>query len=65
MLEIIGTLPYNCTVRELINLLSALPEDAVITPFGEQDCGICYDPAENSAYMDSINFLEEEFDIEF
>ena len=64
-MEIIDVLPYDCTVQDLIDLLSQLPEDAVICPFGEVNCGICYDPTTNQAYLDSVNFLEEEFEIEF
>lgn len=65
MLELIGTLPYNCTVGDLIELLSQVPADAKISPFGEADCAICYDPAENLAYMDNTDFLAAEFDVDF
>ena len=59
--EPIGVLPYDCTVAELISLLEELPDDALITPFGESNCAICYDPNTNCAYMDNLDYLEDTY----
>lgn len=52
------------TVQGLINLLSQLPADATISPFGSPECAVGYDPVENAAYLDEAGFLEEEFGID-
>ena len=51
------------TVGELIDALSQLPRNTFLTPFGDQTAVLAYDAANNSAYLDSENFIEEEFEI--
>ena len=58
-MDVIGFLPYDCTVNDLIDLLEQLPGDALITPFGEYNCGICYNPDTHRAYLDSADYLDE------
>ena len=59
MIKIIVDSMSEMTVEDLINNLSKLPKKAKIDPFGAYETALAYDKAENRAYIDDVDTIEE------
>ena len=52
------------TVGALKEALAKLPADASLTPFGDSNALLVYDRENKTAYIDSAEFFDEEFDFD-